>query len=265
MPTLSITKSYADGNTLFESDLDNIKDGLETFINVTRLDADNLQDSAVTTAKLANGAVTAPKLASGAVTAPKIADGAVETAKIADGAVTAAKLAADAVVEAKIEDGAVTTAKIADNAVTQAKLAARPMTSNNVPTGDVAVSSSSGTFNTTSTSFTNVSNLSVTIITTGGPIQLELQSASTSESYVRLNDSASPFGQGQLQFTRDNASLGVLEIPFYGSAADAIPPAAFAHVDAPAAGTYIYRVQVLRTSAANSVDVRNCRLVAYEI
>ncbi len=51
MPTLTITKTYQDGNVLTEADLDNIKDSIETFINVTKLDDDNLQDNGISSDK----------------------------------------------------------------------------------------------------------------------------------------------------------------------------------------------------------------------
>lgn len=72
MPSLSITKTYVNGNILFEQDLDNIRDDIETFVNTTKLDEDNLQDNAVTAQKLADGSVTNPKLAVNAVTNAKI-------------------------------------------------------------------------------------------------------------------------------------------------------------------------------------------------
>lgn len=72
----------------------------------------NLNDGAVTTAKIVDGNVTAEKLASNAV----------ETAKIKDANVTTAKLADEAVTTSKIADEAVTTAKIADGSVTEEKL-----------------------------------------------------------------------------------------------------------------------------------------------
>lgn len=84
MATLSITKTYSDGTVLNEVDLDNIKDDIETFINSTKINDDNIQNSGITgSTKLVNSSVNAAKLATGAV----------ETAKIADSAVTAAKLA----------------------------------------------------------------------------------------------------------------------------------------------------------------------------
>lgn len=51
MPTYSTNKTYADGNVLTEQDLDNIKDSIETFLNVTKLDDDNLQDDGISSDK----------------------------------------------------------------------------------------------------------------------------------------------------------------------------------------------------------------------
>ena len=95
--------------------------------------SDQIASDAVTQAKIADDAVGADQLASNAVvtasitnanvTTAKIADDAVTQAKIADDAVGADQLASDAVVTASITDGNVTTAKINDNAVTLAKLA----------------------------------------------------------------------------------------------------------------------------------------------
>ena len=48
MATLSIPKNYADGTILFESDLDDIRTAVEDFINVTKLNVDNLQNDGIT-------------------------------------------------------------------------------------------------------------------------------------------------------------------------------------------------------------------------
>lgn len=82
-----------------------------------------MADDSVDTAEIVDGAVTAAKLASDAVTTVKILDDNVTTAKIAAANVTATELASDAVTTAKILDANVTTAKIADENVTLAKMA----------------------------------------------------------------------------------------------------------------------------------------------
>lgn len=50
MPTLSITKSYADGDILLEADLDAIRTSIQTFFNTTKIDDDNIQNAGITRA-----------------------------------------------------------------------------------------------------------------------------------------------------------------------------------------------------------------------
>jgi len=52
MPTFTMTKSYQDGQILTEAMLDDIKTSTETFLNTTKIDSDNIQDSGITKAKL---------------------------------------------------------------------------------------------------------------------------------------------------------------------------------------------------------------------
>lgn len=122
MPNLTIEKTYEDGVTPTSADFDNICDSLETFLNVTKLGADNIADNSITASstfvaesvsadKIQNLAVTTAKIVDGAATAAKFATGAVTTAKILDANVTTAKIAAGAVTSAKLADGAVTAAK----------------------------------------------------------------------------------------------------------------------------------------------------------
>ena len=91
MASITVTKTYQDGDLLLESDLDAIKTSVETFLNVTGVGDDNIQDSGIN---------AATKLVDASVTQAKLATNAVSTAKIVDGAVTLAKLAAE--VTAKI-------------------------------------------------------------------------------------------------------------------------------------------------------------------
>jgi microcystin-dependent protein len=137
MAQIAITKDWADGEVLTEADLDNIKDDVETFLNTTKINDDNIQTSGITgSTKLVDSSVTAAKLDADSVTTVKILDAAVTTAKINDDAVTTAKIAAGAITATEIASDAVTTAKILDANVTLAKLASA-LTAKLVPTGSV--------------------------------------------------------------------------------------------------------------------------------
>jgi hypothetical protein len=80
---LTITRDYSTGAALTEAQLDAICDSIETYINVTGLGADNIQDGAIGAAELGSSSVTESKIASSAVSTTKIADGAVTMAKLA--------------------------------------------------------------------------------------------------------------------------------------------------------------------------------------
>ena len=83
MPTLTVTKTYADDTILTEAMLDASFESISTFVNVTGLGSDNLQDGSVGTAELQTSAVTEAKIAASAATTAKIADNAVTLQKLA--------------------------------------------------------------------------------------------------------------------------------------------------------------------------------------
>lgn len=83
----------------------------------------NIQDAAITTAKIGNAQISTAKIADLAVDTAKIADAAIGTAKIIDGSITNAKIGSAAVSTAKILDGAISNAKIGDAEITGAKIA----------------------------------------------------------------------------------------------------------------------------------------------
>jgi hypothetical protein len=160
MPTLSISTSYADGDPLYKADLDDLKNGIETFLNSTKIDSDNIQAGGISTTALAASCVTAAKLGSSAV----------ETAKINDNAVTGAKLNSNVVDNSTLQYATsqlsikalgVGTAQLAAAAVTQAKRAS-PVTVTS------SSSTSAGTpFSTTNTSYEDVTNLGVNYTSSG--------------------------------------------------------------------------------------------------
>lgn len=83
MPQLTVTKTYDDGQVLTEGQLDAAFQSIQTFINVTGLGADNIQDNSIGAAEIQTSSVTESKLASDSVSTVKVQDGAITQAKLA--------------------------------------------------------------------------------------------------------------------------------------------------------------------------------------
>lgn len=179
-------------------------------------------------------------------------------------------LSNSAVTTAKIADSNVTTAKIADLNVTRAKL---------VAVGQ-QVSSSCGTFGTNSATLTDVTNLSVSLTTTGRPVILVLvpDAASALPCYVGAYQSTNVDLGPQAEFAilRDAAVISRHQVSAFGSAVTSdyisstyVPPGSVMTLDAPAAGTYTYKVQARYSSFTVTANMQavalNVKLVAYEL
>lgn len=83
MPTLTITKGYSTGAVLTKTHLDDLCSSIETFLNTTRINNENIQSGGIATANYAAGSVDAAALGTSAVTTSKIQDNAVTFAKLA--------------------------------------------------------------------------------------------------------------------------------------------------------------------------------------
>lgn len=81
-----------------------------------------IDDSAVTAAKIGPSQVTSDKIATDAVTTEKIADGAINTARLADAAVTSSKIGIQQVSNANIAINAISTSRLDNESVTAAKI-----------------------------------------------------------------------------------------------------------------------------------------------
>lgn len=221
MANLSGLNTFVDGAAVLASEHNANWSAVSTLLNSTGLDASGLATNSVTTDKILAANVT--------------------TAKIADSAVTTAKIA----------DANVTTAKIADASVTQAKRA----------TLGQQVSSSSATFSSSSTSFVDVTNLTVTITTTDRPVFIGFISDGTSNLsgfYASGNDSAAdPAFAIYRDATLVCSSLGPTR-------AGASPAGSLTHIDIPSAGTYTYKLQTKVVSAGAS-NVHYLKMIAYEL
>lgn len=184
------------------------------------------------------------------------------TLRVKDAGITAAKLASDAV----------TAVKILDHTITVQKRAIRTV-GPSVGTGNLARSTSCGTFTTTSTSAVNVTNLSVTLPTTGNPVYVAIvpDGSGSASAFAAILSSGSPSGLGmQVQIKRDTTVVAVTEI-FQditgGNARELVTQVALSVIDPVAAGTYTYTVQIsaIGGTAGITAECLFARLIAYEI
>lgn len=141
----------------------------------------------------------------------------------------------------------------------------------------VAISGSSGSFSSTSGSYVDVTNLSVTIISSGRPIFLILGhdgissasparirttistgSTSPASKYKIVRDAATDVATFNHEMTADTSATE-------NTIAVSLPPACVAAIDPVAAGTYTYKLQTLTTAGVGTVFVDNCKLYAFEL
>lgn len=179
--------------------------------------------------------------------------------RVKDAGISAAKLATDAVETAKIKDLNVTTGKLAANAVTRAKMESVGQ----------QLSSSSGAFTTTSTSYVDVTNLSVTLTTTGRPVECRLvgdgtnsttvgdckigciSSSTDCATFLILYEGSNIIGQGDFAITGAGFQTGC---------------SAFSHLYSVGAGTYTYKVQAKASGSGSfTSNVTRAKLMCREL
>lgn len=159
--------------------------------------------------------------------------------------------------------------QIKDHGVTQVKMAAMS-TGTTVGAGGFAISSSSGSFTIASTTPTDVTNLEVTITTTGRPVRVGLQSVNSTSLIGYLEVFAVTDPTASIYILRDGVVLcsNVIEnlnTTHGGSLYINAPTASISYFDIVAAGTYTYKIQVACNNASTNFNVFNTVLVAYEI
>ncbi len=268
MAQLDVRRLYATAKNLTQQDLDAIVDDVETFFNLTKLNADNIQDASVTAStKFIDGTISSVKIQNDAVTTVKIIDDAVTTAKIGGGQVTTALINDLAVTAAKIADASITTAKITDAAITAPKII-----SNYVEGADFSYTTSSAGTTTRSYSGT-ITGASVTITATGKPVIIGFQSNSTntgghvqvtgdylSSYYSNTPSAAHPGPTGikiELSILRDGVAIHNLKYQhqpgfsarftgamFVNIEHITIPIGIFHTVDVPSAASHTYTVGI---------------------
>lgn len=163
-------------------------------------------------------------------------------------------------------------AKMADgffsaSAEARAKFAAGFLTKPMLPTLNEQLSASCGDFSTSSATPVDVTNLAVSITTTGRPVFVGLMAeAGVSGSNIYVTGSSGT-ANGEFAILRDSTTVSILRISGLASGSDpfshAIPPGAVWAIDTPAAGSYTYKVQAVRNVGA-FIGAQYVKLIAYE-
>lgn len=166
---------------------------------------------------------------------------------------------AGGITSTQLATNSVITSKIADANVTRAKL---------IPVGR-QISTSSGAYTSNATSPTAVTNLSVTITTTGGPVFVALQSDGTSNvTYIGTKNG--PSDNSFYSFYRDGSPIATYSdydsFTNQTNQESRYPGLPF-FMDTPSAGTYTYQFYVSISSNAGGAitNVQYCTLLAYEL
>lgn len=142
-----------------------------------------------------------------------------------------------------------------------------------LPTVGQQISSSCGSFSTSAGVFADVTNLSVTITTTGRPVVLSIISDGNGTDTSLLGTWSS--GPALTNILSDFIVLrGATEVARWSlgcggasSAAIAIysPPPGVVLLDPVGAGTYTYKVQARNNTATTTASVGYCKFAAYEL
>ena len=156
--------------------------------------------------------------------------------------------------------------KIADSGVGTTQLAALNVTRPKLAAVGQQISSSSGTFSTTSGSATDVTNLSVSITTTGRPVMLMIQPVNAVDfgGYLINRVAAGTIARANIIIARDGVAILKTQLGYDNGALTLIIPSGQTFLDTPAAGTYTYKVQA-QIVTDGDITVARCVLVAYEL
>jgi hypothetical protein len=184
----------------------------------------------------------------------------VEKLRITSTGVDGSDLVAASVGTTQLTNGGVTTAKIADANVTQAKLGA----------ANYAVSATSGAYATVITTYVPVTNLSVTITTTGRPVMLMLvgDGSGPTASIGYSVTATFPIIRGDLLYKRD--STGIATKAYIRQSASSTTTGVgdgldFTHLDPVGAGTYTYSVESKVDALSSRFTISYYKLVAFEL
>lgn len=156
----------------------------------------------------------------------------------------------------QVKDLGITTAKLASGAVTAVKVAAL----------NEQISLSSGNFSIpNSTTYADVTNLTVTVTSTGRAIDVRLVSDGSGNPGYIQNSTANIV---KVAIVRDSTYVSEVLVGVTPTTSTTLVPiTSIQHVDRVSAGTYVYKVQAAQTTASGGAagSLRFAKLIAFEI
>jgi hypothetical protein len=270
MPVLTVAKEYAANEALLEAYLDSALDSIEAFINATKLDDANIQDSGITASdKLIDASVVLTNMAANSVGSTQLIVDSVSAEKLAsDVAGDGLTQASDGSLDVNVDDTTVEIAagalRIKDGSILQSHMSTAPAA--------IISSGDSGSFSTSSTNYVNVTNLSATITTTGRPVLVRLIGpAATGANFIKVTNATglTTGYYGSLGITRDAGDKrGLVALSGQRSGAStwiAVPSQSYWYVDVVAAGTYTYQMVAGVNNALVTIELTSCRLSVMEV
>ncbi|MGO8926300.1 MAG: hypothetical protein ACLQU3_05340 [Limisphaerales bacterium] len=232
----------------------------------------------ITAAQIAPQTITSNQIAPQSVTAAQIANNTVTAAQIASNTITAGQIANSTIGSNQIAPGSIGTLQLAIGSVTQSNLAPRlVMTATNLTPGGVVMSASLGQQAVAGGTTNDLTNLTVTIATTGRPVFVGLVAApNASYSCISLESKYSSFpgypvnwAHGLVIFVRGGTNvIANLTAGFDAGSSDFNaywPPSAFQVIDFPPAGTNTYKVRASADQNSADIIVQYVSLIAYEL
>lgn len=296
-PLTSQVNTYVNGNVLTANQLNSEFGNIYSTVN--NLDNANLTDSAnISPAKISasidgtaisrNGSTGALSVAVDnstietnsdqirvktlGITTAQIANDAINSDKIAEAAVNSSEIASNAVDTAELANNAVTSDRILNFTIAKVDLAVKTASSSSATSGNVAISSSSGNSVITVSSGTqDLTNVSVTITTNGGPVHLvAISNTGTVDSYFRVQDATGLLdtASATLKVIRGVTTISSHRLDIQADAGSDdlglnVPPGSIQFIDVPSSGTHTYKLQVEVNNG--TFQYLNIRLAAYEL
>jgi len=131
----------------------------------------------------------------------------------------------------------------------------------------VAISASSGVFNSTTAVYADITNLSVTITVSGArPIFVGMVPADTPGAVGGNITLSASTAQARVRVLRDGTNFSADSTVLNGGGSTAIPCGSVFWIDTgAAAGARTYKLQLMNASGAGTATVNTSRLVVYEI